>query len=553
MPKYKVTDPSTGRTITLTGDSPPTEQELEQIFASNTPVRTQPRPAPQPTSPQLPTREAVVAQQVVEGLKGAAKGVGSTAVNLGRLVHQIPGVSSAVDSLYGAFGVDVDSAKDFGLKGPGLSDLVTNNTQPQATAEGRLGLTPSNTAQKVGFVAEQAAEHIAPAAKALGIVKAAPVLRAAPKVLQRSIAEGVAAVPTAMAQGQSKEGAALQGAVASTVPVIGSVIGKTARGLMKAAARPTREALEINPNIAQDLLDANINLTEKGLDRAKHLTDIAKQRSDDMVAKLESDPERFLATPQGGVFSTKKASLLGEVVDPVFNSHKSIKDPSVPNALGKLSKRLDDEGENVAMRKVESIIRKHEGQGPNPTLTPTRLLEAKRAYGESARKVFGDTPETSLSKQFDADIHNAADAALGRRIGPEWSAANKETQRNLVNQQVVEDVLGKANAESHMPSPYDQFLLMRGVAKGDPLSVGIALAREAGRFRHVLGGSAHVLDSLAKRGAPTSLAATRAGGAATVLDKRETNDKKAGKRSKSQVSKNDVDALWESYQDTYRK
>lgn len=34
MPAYKVTDPATGRTVKLTGDSPPTEQELEEIFAS---------------------------------------------------------------------------------------------------------------------------------------------------------------------------------------------------------------------------------------------------------------------------------------------------------------------------------------------------------------------------------------------------------------------------------------------------------------------------------------------------------------------------------------
>jgi len=34
MPTYRVTDPATGRTVKLTGDSPPTEQELEEIFAS---------------------------------------------------------------------------------------------------------------------------------------------------------------------------------------------------------------------------------------------------------------------------------------------------------------------------------------------------------------------------------------------------------------------------------------------------------------------------------------------------------------------------------------
>lgn len=34
MPTYTVTDPATGRKVKLTGDSPPTEQELEQVFAS---------------------------------------------------------------------------------------------------------------------------------------------------------------------------------------------------------------------------------------------------------------------------------------------------------------------------------------------------------------------------------------------------------------------------------------------------------------------------------------------------------------------------------------
>ena len=34
MPTYRINDPSTGRTIRLVGDSPPTEQELEEVFKS---------------------------------------------------------------------------------------------------------------------------------------------------------------------------------------------------------------------------------------------------------------------------------------------------------------------------------------------------------------------------------------------------------------------------------------------------------------------------------------------------------------------------------------
>ena len=34
MPTYRINDPSTGKTIRLVGDSPPTEQELEEVFKS---------------------------------------------------------------------------------------------------------------------------------------------------------------------------------------------------------------------------------------------------------------------------------------------------------------------------------------------------------------------------------------------------------------------------------------------------------------------------------------------------------------------------------------
>lgn len=50
MPTFTVTDPSTGRTVTLQGDSAPTEQELEQVF-SNLPSATQPAPATEQPAP----------------------------------------------------------------------------------------------------------------------------------------------------------------------------------------------------------------------------------------------------------------------------------------------------------------------------------------------------------------------------------------------------------------------------------------------------------------------------------------------------------------------
>lgn len=50
MPTYRVTDPETNRTLRLTGDSPPTEQELIDIFArvGSSPVRQTAAPAAPP-------------------------------------------------------------------------------------------------------------------------------------------------------------------------------------------------------------------------------------------------------------------------------------------------------------------------------------------------------------------------------------------------------------------------------------------------------------------------------------------------------------------------
>lgn len=56
MPTFIVTDPSTGKKVKLTGDSPPTDSELEEIFASLPEPKVDPmsvpaQPPPEPTKP----------------------------------------------------------------------------------------------------------------------------------------------------------------------------------------------------------------------------------------------------------------------------------------------------------------------------------------------------------------------------------------------------------------------------------------------------------------------------------------------------------------------
>jgi len=49
MPRYTITDPQTGRTLKIDGDSPPSEAEIEQLFA-----QTAPQAAPQDVQPSEP-------------------------------------------------------------------------------------------------------------------------------------------------------------------------------------------------------------------------------------------------------------------------------------------------------------------------------------------------------------------------------------------------------------------------------------------------------------------------------------------------------------------
>ena len=68
MPTFKVTDPNTGRVVRLTGDSPPTEQELEQIFSQ--------LPQPKPTVlPEVAEFGKVLDEQGMGELNTAVQGL----------------------------------------------------------------------------------------------------------------------------------------------------------------------------------------------------------------------------------------------------------------------------------------------------------------------------------------------------------------------------------------------------------------------------------------------------------------------------------------------
>jgi hypothetical protein len=161
-------------------------------------------------------------------MTGAAKGAGETAVNLGGLLHQVPGVSAGVDMLYGS---------------PGLSQASFAPESPI-----RTDLQATNTSQAVGKGTERVAEFILPSARAEQFATSiATHLPRGARVLPHMAAQGATGAAVATAQGADPMTAGITGAIAPAAVrgVVGAAraIGNQAEPLVRAAIKPTVTAM----------------------------------------------------------------------------------------------------------------------------------------------------------------------------------------------------------------------------------------------------------------------------------------------------------------------
>ena len=151
------------------------------------------------------------ADLVVGGVKGAADAartfggmVQKLPEELGGLVHKIPGVSQAVDAVYGQ---------------PGLSQAAFSEESPL-----RQDLQPSNTGEKIGYGLEKAAEFFTPGGAGFSAAKLAPRLPQSANITARLMQslfgasiEGAGAAGVTVAQGGSLQDAASTGLTAGAI------------------------------------------------------------------------------------------------------------------------------------------------------------------------------------------------------------------------------------------------------------------------------------------------------------------------------------------------
>ena len=165
------------------------------------------------------------AKQSTDLLVGGVKGATDTAMSLGGLVQKIPGVSRAVDALYGQ---------------PGLSEAAFSESSPV-----REDMAPSNAGEKLGYGAEKMAEFFVPVAgpatRALGasrLAKQAPAIISHLPTIRRGL-EGVTAGGLTLAQGGSPTAALVSGGLAAALPGTDKTRRFAAEAVKDSALRPT--------------------------------------------------------------------------------------------------------------------------------------------------------------------------------------------------------------------------------------------------------------------------------------------------------------------------
>lgn len=254
---FEITAPN-GKVLEITGDRMPNEGEIRSIF-KKAGVDVQAPRVSAPREPGLATigeqmqakaehPHARVGRTVRDLASGAAKGVGSTVFGLGKLVRDYTPVGRISDAIM-----------------PGAFD--------QKPPE----IVPNNTAQKIGFAAEQMGEFLVPAGAVSKLGKAGEVARA---------------VGTTMAQSGSPAEAGVSGAITAVLP--GAKMAQTASGALRESAEKsmaqalgaTKEKFkEEAARLAPEMLERGIKGTRaQMLDRAKKATSAVGKELDDAYA-----------------------------------------------------------------------------------------------------------------------------------------------------------------------------------------------------------------------------------------------------------------------------
>lgn len=149
MPTYVVTDSRTGVKLRLTGDSPPTESELTELFAQHAPEQKYDPTEGMSGTEKFAAAYGGVMPKIATGIKQGATEIANAAQGLPASFGAIPGVGGAIDLIKG------------GAKLAGVNDDMVAQQRAAADEQKHLDAPLLNTgAGKAGNIAGNVAAAI---------------------------------------------------------------------------------------------------------------------------------------------------------------------------------------------------------------------------------------------------------------------------------------------------------------------------------------------------------------------------------------------------------
>lgn len=176
MPTYTISDPQTGKTLKIQGDSPPTEKELDEIFAAEAPANTPAPVAPAPANlPRPDTKTGPTARMdpfartgFLMGTPQGQEAMATTAQTVKNLGFE--GGGATLGQIAGAPFAEFGGVQAGGAVGGFLGNTAAQLTTPgkdysfgESLAAGAAGMVPGASLVKAGAktVAQQAGKYAA--------------------------------------------------------------------------------------------------------------------------------------------------------------------------------------------------------------------------------------------------------------------------------------------------------------------------------------------------------------------------------------------------------
>jgi hypothetical protein len=326
MPKYTVTDPQTGRKVTLTGDSPPTEQELEEIFSS-LPESNRPQQIKYGT-PEYDAAMSEARKQEVDSMGKGEKflvGMGLGFSEVGRGVKRLTG-----------FGEENQNAQsDKALtenSGAALVGKVVGNALPFLPAG--LASVGGSVLRNVGY-------------------------QAAVGGLQGATATSGAGGSNSEVLGSGLFGAAVGGGVQAASPYVGRLLGSLAKKYGFGSADELIDPLTGAPNqAARDIL-AREGVDPATLSAPLQSADIATapaiKRGEEIAATMTVNPARVAAHESAGIQAPIAALTDDVAAQELGGSLAAVQGSQASEALDAYTKALTEHAKKITDDAVGSL------------------------------------------------------------------------------------------------------------------------------------------------------------------------------------------------------